>query len=124
MFYVTKVRYEKSKKFCGVAIINERPIKKISHASGIFYDLEIKKYIPLKNSYMIKNETLENILDVILKYGANGITHTQISKKLGYCTPIIRKTSAKIINKIGHKKYIERQRINNTFYYFDIHKAY
>lgn len=62
----------------------------------------------------------ENILDVILKYGANGITHTQISKKLGYCTPIIRKTSAKIINKIGHKKYIERQRINNTFYYKSI----
>lgn len=59
----------------------------------------------------------ENILHIILTFGEHGIHHNDIAKKLGYSAKDIRKVAAKIINKIGHKEFIERLRLHNTFYY-------
>lgn len=61
-----------------------------------------------------------NLLDLILLFGKNGVTHEKLSELSGYRGSIVRKTLANLINRVECKTYICRKLINNYFVYFPV----
>lgn len=81
MFYTKEIYDETKKNICGVVLVNENPRKKYSYACGIFYDLKLKCYFTITNSYLDTNRKLENILDVISYLNKNNYKVSKYSFK-------------------------------------------